>query len=256
MFSATQKGFSLVELSIVVLVMGLLLGGLMMPLSIQKENAKLRDSREQIETVVNALQGYALVNGAIPCPATAASDGLALAAGGGCSSQHGFLPATTLDLNGRRNDDNLLLDPWGSPLRYSITASDVDGNGSWDFVTAADLQAVGMANLLPDLAVCSTAAGSTPTQCASSAVTLTEQAPLLVYSLGKDWSTFTSTDQVENVGANLGGGPSGTSYRIANDDVFVTRGITAMTGSEFDDVLQWMSANDLYRRLVDAGHLP
>ena len=42
--------------------------------------------------------------------------------------QHGFVPATTLGIAGPRNDDNLLLDAWSNPLRYSVTASDVDGD--------------------------------------------------------------------------------------------------------------------------------
>jgi len=44
-YQETQGGFSLVELSIVILIMGLLLGGLMMPLSVQRENARLRRRR-------------------------------------------------------------------------------------------------------------------------------------------------------------------------------------------------------------------
>ena len=49
-----QEGFSLVELSIVILIMGLLLAGLMMPLSAQRENARIRDGKEQLETVMSA----------------------------------------------------------------------------------------------------------------------------------------------------------------------------------------------------------
>ena len=136
MIKKNQDGFSLVELSIVILVMGLLLGGLMMPLSVQRDNAKLRDAREQIMSVQSVIEGFALVNGYIPCPATPASNGTASPAGGTCAAQHGFVPATTLDLNGQRNADNLLLDPWGSPLRYSVSSSDANTDGTWDFVTA------------------------------------------------------------------------------------------------------------------------
>ena len=38
-----ERGFSLVELSIVILIMGILLAGLMMPLSAQRENARIRE---------------------------------------------------------------------------------------------------------------------------------------------------------------------------------------------------------------------
>ena len=252
----TQQGFSLVELSIVILVMGLLLGGLMMPLSVQRENARYRDGLEQLEIIESAIEGFAILNGFLPCPATPASGGLADASGTTCTVQHGFVPATTLDLNGQRNDDNLLLDPWGSPLRYSVSASDANGNGSWDFVTPGEMAAVTMPMLVPELTVCRTATGSSASACAASNVTLTAGAPVVVYSLGKDWSAFTSADELENVGANLGGGPSAATYRVASDVVFVVRGRSELPGGEFDDQLLWMAPNRLFGRLVDAGHLP
>ena len=251
-----QRGFSLVELSIVILIMGLLLGGLMMPLSTQRENARIRDGVEQLETIRSSIEGYALINGSLPCPATPASSGAASPSGGGCSTQHGFVPATTLDLNGQRNADNLLLDPWGSPVRYSVSRTDSNGDGTWDFVTPGEMRVVTMPVLQPDLVVCSTEAGSSPTACAGSNQTLASAAPAVVYSLGKDWASFSSADQQENVGANLGGGASGTSYRVAADVVFVSRGASRLTGSEYDDLVVWLSPSSLYARLVDAGHLP
>ncbi|MEL7185565.1 MAG: type II secretion system protein [Pseudomonadota bacterium] len=251
-----QQGFTMVELAIVVLVMGLLIGGLMMPLAVQRENARVRDGHEQLETARLAIEGYALVNGHLPCPATPASNGTAATAAGGCVAQHGFVPATTLDLNGNRNDDNLLLDPWGSPLRYSVTTSDADGNGSWDFVTPGEMRSVTMPVLSPELVVCSTAAGSTPTACGSANVTLADRAPAVMYSIGKDWASFSSADQVENTGATLGGGPSATNYRVASDDVFVRAGRSDLAGSEFDDLVIWIPENSLYARLVQSGQLP
>ena len=135
-----QHGFSLVELTIVILIMGLLLASLMMPLSAQRENARVRDGKEQLDAVRAAIEGFALVNGFLPCPATPTSGGSSASVSGGCSAQHGFVPSTTLNLNGQRNPDNLLLDPWGSPLRYSVSASDANGDGTWDFVTAGEMR--------------------------------------------------------------------------------------------------------------------
>ena len=252
----TQRGFSLVELSIVILIMGLLLGGLMMPLSVQRENARLRDGADQLATIEAAIEGFALVNGRLPCPATPASGGVASPAAGGCTTQHGFVPASTLDLNGQRNADNLLLDPWGSPVRYSVSRTDSNTDGTWDFVTAGEMRAVTMAALQPDLVICSTAAGSSGSACASNNETLSSSAPAVLYSLGKDWSSFSSPDQQENVGTTLGGGPSGSTYRVAVDVVFVSRSSSRLAGGEFDDLVIWMSPNSLYGRLVDAGHLP
>jgi len=252
----SQKGFSLVELSIVILIMGLILGGIAMPLSVQRENVRIREARELLEMVEETLQGYALVHGFLPCPATPSSNGLAATAGGACAEQHGFVPASTLGLAGSRNDDNLLLDPWASPLRYSVSAADVDGDGNWDFTVSGELREIGMANLAPDLSVCSTAAGATASACGSAATTLSSTSPLLVYSIGKDWASFASADQNENAGSTLGGGPSGASYEMAANTVFVTHSRSEQSGNEFDDVLVWMSPLSLYQTLVKAGQLP
>lgn len=251
-----QRGFSLVELSIVLLIMGLVLGGLAMPLAVQRENGRIQDGVSQLDSIQEAIEGFAMVNGFLPCPATPASGGLSLTSGGACSTQHGFVPATTLDLGGVRNDDNLLLNPWGSPVRYSVTASDFDGNGNWDFTFPGEMQAVTMPSLAPDLVVCSTAVGSSAVACSGANVTLAAQSPAVIYSLGKDWNSFSSADQLENVGNNLGGGPSGRSYPVASDVVFVTRGRSDLSSNAFDDQVIWLSANTLYRGLVDAGQLP
>ena len=251
-----QAGFSLVELSIVILIMGLLLGGIALPLAQQRDNARLAEAEQQIDEVRDAIEGYLLANGALPCPATPASSGQAAPNAGGRARQHGFVPATTLDLRGTRNDDNLLLDPWGSPLRYSVTNVDTDGNGDWDFMNAADIRTVGLATLAPDLVVCRTATGASATACAAGNDTLTASTPVVIYSLGKDWAQFSSADQLENVGANVGGGPSGTSYRVASNVVFVERGRSIQDGNEYDDVVDWVSANAVYKRLVDAGYVP
>lgn len=251
-----QTGFTLIELAIVILIMGLVLGGLAMPLATQRENARIRDGLSQLQTVYAAIEGFALVNGFLPCPATPASAGLAAVSGGGCAVQHGFVPATTVDVGGVRNADNLLLNPWGSPVRYSVTASDIDGNGNWDFTSPGEMPAVTIPVLQPDLVVCTTTAGSSATACATANVTLSNQSPSVIYSLGKDWTSFSSPDQLENVGNAIGGGPSGATYPIADDDVFVLRGRSELGGSEFDDQLAWISANALYRRMIEAGRLP
>jgi type II secretory pathway pseudopilin PulG len=251
-----EAGFSLLELAIVLLISGLLLGGLIMPLSARLDQQKIDTTRAQLETVREALVGYALARDALPCPATPASSGTSAATATGCTRQHGFVPAVTLGIPGTRNRDQLLLDAWGSPIRYSVSNSDVNGNGNWDFVRPGEMRTVTIAALGPDLDICSTTTGSSATACANAASTVTNNAPAVLVSLGKDWAGFTSADQTENVGANVGGGPSGVNYPVANDQVFVMRTQAAATGSEFDDLVTWVSPNALYGAMVSAGRLP
>lgn len=251
-----QSGFSLVELAIVLLIVGLMLGGLIMPLSARLDQQKVETTRQQLEQIRQALVGYALARDALPCPATPTSSGLAAATATGCTRQHGFVPAVTLGLPGAQNGDKLLLDAWGSPIRYSVSNSDANGNGNWDFVRPGEMRTVTLANLAPNLSVCTTTTGSSATACASNAVTLTATAPVVLVSLGKDWATATSADQLENLGATVGGGPSGVNYRVAADPVFVNRTLTTQAGNEFDDIVTWVSPAALYGELVSAGRLP
>lgn len=253
---AAQRGFTLLELSIVLLIMGLLLAGLVMPMSARVDQQRFDSTTAQLNEVRAALAGYALANDALPCPATPSSNGRAAATGTGCTAQHGFVPAVTLGLPGARNDDQLLLDAWGDPIRYSVTASDADGDGNWDFVRPGEMRNVTLAVLAPNLRVCTTAAGSTATACASNATTVVSTAPAVLLSMGKDWASFTSADQQENAGATLGGGPSGRNYPVASDIVFVTHSQSAATGAEFDDLVTWVSPSGFYGQLVAAGRLP
>ena len=66
-----QSGFSLVELTIVLVIVALLSGGLMFGLSGQRDQIQNKEARQQLETIREALIGYAMANGRLPCPAPA-----------------------------------------------------------------------------------------------------------------------------------------------------------------------------------------
>ena len=249
-FNRRSAGFSLIEMAVVLLIIGLLLGGLVMPLTAKMDSQNFKSTENTLEEIREALMGYALANDGLPCPATPASNGLAAVSGGGCTRQHGFVPAVTLGLNGPQNQDRLLLDAWSNPVRYSVSNADFDGDGNWDFTVPGEMSDVQLPNLTPDLDVCTTAAGSSAT------TTITATAPVVIYSMGKDWANFSSSDQQENVGANVGGGPSGQTYPVGADQVFVMRTQSTASSSEFDDLVTWISPNTLYGRMVSAGRLP
>jgi len=255
-FKIRSNGFTLIEMAIVLMIVGLLLGGLLTPLATQRERARYADTEAALEEIHDALVGHALAHDSLPCPATPASNGLEAVAGGGCTRQHGFVPAGTLGIGGARNADQLLVDAWGNPFRYSVSNADVDGDGNWDFTAPGDMADVQIANLAPDLDVCTTAAGSSATGCANPAATLTATAPVIVLSMGSDWAATSGADQNENVGTTLGGGPSGRNYPVPADQVFVQRSRSEAAGAEFDDVVTWVSENSVYNRMVTGGRLP
>jgi type II secretory pathway pseudopilin PulG len=245
---SSQRGAALLILLMILVVgiMAVLLKGLNKRSSQMQQNAA---AISQLAEVKEALYGFAQVNGRLPCPAIPNSipPGAESPVGGGisCTRQHGFVPSATLGLKGAVNADGLLLDPWGNPLRYSVTNT----AGTWDFTRTGRMKAVGIAALIPDLRVCREAA------CTN---VIVNNITAVALSMGKNWATFTSADELANAGEggySVTGGPSGITYRIAanNNKDFVS---TDFSEANFDDIITLIYPNDLYKKMQDAGQLP
>jgi prepilin-type N-terminal cleavage/methylation domain-containing protein len=247
--TGNRSGFTLVEMAIVMVIVGLMLGGLMMSLSQTTENTRRNDAQTQLAEIVEALYGYAQANGRLPCPATPASTGAEAQTppgSGVCTRQHGFVPSATLGLKGAVNADGLLLDPWNNPFRYSVTtANSLPSPYPNAFTTTNRMKTATMAVLAPDLRICRQAAC---TNIISSTI------PAVILSMGKNWASFTSADERANAGeTTVTGGPTGAVYRIANNNDFVS---TSYNETTFDDLITWISPNILYTKMIAAGKLP
>jgi len=268
-----QTGFSLIELAIVLFLVGLLIGGFMVPLSTQLEQDKIRRARHELAEIKEALIGFAIAYGRLPCPSTASpvfpeKAGAEHPGGGGaCDRQHGFVPVVTLGLRGTTNEDGLLIDPWGSPYLYSVTNTDV-GTPSWDFTTTGRMQAVGVGNLAPDLVICAAspatdvadAIATIHTDCGTER-TLSYSAPAVIFSQGPGGTDRRSSkDEVENADiTSIAKVPPFTKkYWVPreNDTVFVHREYSDQADDEFDDIVEWISPHILYARMVAAEQLP
>lgn len=248
-------GFTLVEIAIVLLIVGLALGGLLLPLNAQLDLQRVSETNRTLAEVKDALIGYAMANGRLPCPASSASSGAESFAGGGDASNgncsnffDGFVPAVTLGIT-PTDQQGYAMDGWGNRIRYAVSNQTVSGvtnpftktNG----MQSATMASISAANLLY---VCASGNGITGTNCGS-AVSLTTQAPLVLYSIGKNGpSGGTSTDEAANPNPN-----GGTA-----DRVFVSHEQTSASApnGEFDDIVTWISANVLFSRMVAAGKLP
>ena len=233
-----NRGFTLVEMAIVLLIMGLLLGGGLSVLSVQIEQQKFKDTQKILEDAKDALVGFAIANGRLPCPATAASLGVESPAGGGvCTNPYnGFLPAVTLGIPGA-DANGLLPDAWQTPansIRYAVTTSNANAatvtNGI-QTTTMATFEATAPLKLR----VCASATGITATTCGA-ATALTNSAVAVIYSLGK----------------NTGSAGPDEAANQNNDQVFVSHTPTAT----FDDQMTWIPSNILYNRMLQAGRLP
>jgi prepilin-type N-terminal cleavage/methylation domain-containing protein len=216
------RGFTLIEMSIVLVILGVLLGGLIAPFSTQLDASKRKGAETQLKDIHDALLGFAANSGRLPCPATAASNGLSApnVATAACTSNAGFVPVATLGLNGAVDANGRLLDPWLNPLRYTLTTAN-----SGAFSNNLSL------GLNPNLQICGQSACTT---------TLTATAVAVVLSPGGDGGTTTSVDQLENIDA---------------DTLFVKRTFSEQAGAEFDDHLVWISVNTLVYTLVKAGQI-
>jgi len=233
-FKTDSSGFSILEMAIVMVIVGTLLGGLLVSFSSVEERNRRTDAKNTLEEIKEALYGFAQINGRLPCPAIPASTGTASPViAGACAQQHGFVPWATLGLSGAINGDNLLIDGWLSPYRYSITTANAAA------FTNQISAVTPLANLAPDLQICDSAACGT---------ILINSAPAVIYSLGADWDTFTSVDEVENSGEITTAG-----YRMANDLQFVSTGYIE---DAFDDIIIWISPSILYTKMIAAGQLP
>jgi prepilin-type N-terminal cleavage/methylation domain-containing protein len=64
-----SKGFSLVELAVALAIIALLIAGALIPLSTQMDVRNVADTRRSMESIRDAIIGFAQANGRLPCPA-------------------------------------------------------------------------------------------------------------------------------------------------------------------------------------------
>jgi prepilin-type N-terminal cleavage/methylation domain-containing protein len=254
-----RSGFSLVEIAVVLVILAILISAVGIPLATQLDLQKTKDTEKQLETVKEAIYGFAMANGRLPCPASAASAGresfcsadspaacgtelVVYSANGRCFASDGFVPSATLGL-APVDANGFMLDGWadGSAvrrLRYAAASKTVAT--ITNVLTRSDgIKSATMASVTGTadyLYLCAPGLAAVPTTNCGTAQELTRLAPFVIYSLGKDVSN-TSSDSANNQN---------------NDIVFTSGGQTA----GFDDLVTWGSLNTLFARMVQAGKLP
>ena len=226
-------GFTLLEMSIVLLIMGLLLGSVMQPMGAGINDRKRQQTLGQLVEIREALIGYASVHHRLPCPIDSANS----IAGSGaqaveseCHVSHGYVPAAVLGISGHHDDSGFLTDGWGMPIQYHVTLSDADDDGFSDFTTVEEMRDVGMQNLSPEFEVCNGAG------CAQLRA---NRVPVVLISTGRVQNS--SNDEIENQDS---------------DSRFVSRDLDVVGDDQFDDIVIWLSGNILFTRLLQAHVLP
>lgn len=229
--TASHKGFTLTELTVVLIIVALLLGGLLMPLSAQRDTQNLNKTRRLLEQARESLLGFAAIYGRLPCPANPAIATGTAGAGieyppddTGCTvAREGALPWGTLGLPET--------DAWDRRFTYRVAAA-------FARRVPAGQNAAFALNDNGDIDVFAVAGGAT----------LVQRAPAIITSHGTN-----GRGAYLPSGAQLALSPDADEQENADaDNVFV--GATATP--TFDDLLAWISPSILMNRMISAGRLP
>ncbi len=265
MTSKNNKGFTLIEVAIVFIIISALLGYIFMPLRAQMETANIKLAGQTLNQIEEALYGFAIANGRLPCPTQPGLNGIANPANpaahcnnaSAISGYIGFLPSTTLGIKGKVNCDGLLLDPWGRPYRYSVTNFE-DPSPLIDqgvFVVSNGIQSAAapdLTSVVPNIKVCTDLSAACTSTSGNYAI---DTAVAVFFSMGTR-ERANSTEEDENAGE--GGTVASTcglpDYDIASDRFYYSSNRKEVAGEEFDDILSWISPNILYSKLLQAGH--
>jgi len=228
-----SNGFSLIEMAVALFVIVLLLGSLLVPLSTQVDKRRYAETEKQMEHIREALIGYALINRHLPCPAKSASDGSEDRTGFVCNKRHGFIPWVTLGISA--------VDAWDNLIRYSVTPEFAISDPN-DYFALID---VGDINI-------QTRDG------ADAEIPLTNQEiPAVFISHGKNGLSATSSSGVARTLA-ISATNRDEEINALNPTQMFYRSYSEGTGigGEYDDVVAWISLNQLFARMVSAGRLP
>lgn len=251
-----HDGFTLTEMSVVLVIVALLIGGMLIPLAAQQDIRTISETDATLKTIHEALLGYAATQGRLPCPASAGSHGAeSFATGenrttGVCSNFFdGFVPAATLGVHPTDND-GFAIDAWGQRIRYAVankTVGDINSDVSNAHIALTSSDGIKLATMtkLPNaslLFVCNTASGIGTGNCGT-ATALAGNAPAVVFSTGKNGAS-TGADEQANT--------------TVQDGVFVSHesAPSAALNGEFDDQVTWLSPHILVNRMISAGRLP
>jgi prepilin-type N-terminal cleavage/methylation domain-containing protein len=240
-FINQQKGFTLVEMAIVLLIVGLLLGGLLPTISGQIEQQRRSETRKQLDEIKEALVGYAIINGRLPCPADGTIPtvpGVANGAGqekSSCaaSANGGVLPWVTLGISET--------DAWGRRFTYRVTPDFADAIATTTYGCTPSPTPT-----QSSFALCSNGNLNVGLTIGNSDVAA--NIPAVIVSHGANGLGAYTT-----AGQQIPGASGDENENIDNNNNFVSHDFVQ---NGFDDLLVWIPLNILANRMVAAGKLP
>lgn len=250
---AGQKGFTLIEIAIVLIVLSLLLGGLLGPISTQIESRERQRASEELNTIMEALYGFAAVNGRLPCPDTN-GDGMPNPnSSGACTAPPpGVVPSVPWVVLGTSRAD-----PWGTTYRYRVmspaftTVDDgicapFDGNNDGDTADPGDIPNDNDFDLCQEGNI--TIRDAPPGTPGSSNVATDVAAVIISFGSNRNDPGLAVNGDLSPLEQDNAESPP--------DNEFISRSFSRADASEFDDLVLWVSPNVIKNRMVMAGRLP
>lgn len=238
-----NSGFTLVEMAMVLFIVTLLMAGLVPTITSQIEQQRTNDTRKQMSEIKEALNGYTIRYGALPCPARGLTptgqsySGVAAGVADCTLGEWGVLPWVTLGTSET--------DGWGNRFTYRVTSYFTDT------IASATYGASCTPNPAPtqaSFALCSV--GNLTVKSAASGTDVAVNIPAVIISHGKNGAgAYTQKGTLRPVGSSTDEVENNTHFSNA---YYVSH---AQTPS-FDDMVEWVTPNILYNRMVTAGKLP
>lgn len=255
-----EGGFTLTELAVVLVIVALLIGGLVVPLTAQIDIRDSSDTRRAMAEIREALFGFAVVNGRLPCPALPTTASTVAGAGqegarngdGSCVHAAGVLPWWTLNLNET--------DAWGRRYTYRVSPAFTRNSPPPDNNECPSPRPPPPFSPNAGFALCSLGDISVVSS-ASGATGIALNLPAIVISHGKNGRgaympqgtqlpAGADADELDNQLVSAGAPGIWTDVGVARR--FVKRSPTAT----YDDEVVWISPSILSSRMIAAGKLP
>lgn len=221
-------GFTLIEMAVVLMIIGLLLGSFLVPLSAQMEQKKIRVTQQRLEAIKEALIGFAIMNGYLPCPnLTPLEDGK----GGNppCSSnKEGQIPWIVLGVE--------RYDAWGRIFHYRIDD---------EFGKPQDTGFPNPPNTSSGLKVVNIQEESLTNE------DINSNSPVvaIIFSCGKNGKPDAENDDNGTPNNNA----TCSNSQKPNNGIYTQ---DSFVENQFDDILIWLPKTILINRLVASGQWP
>lgn len=245
------RGFSLVELSVVLVIISILLTMGVSALTVQLENAAHSSSHKKLEIIKDALTIYLGKYRRLPCPDLPAAAGNVAGQGDDnrttpgsvtttCSATVGTVPYIDLGLS-----RDAVLDGWENFFTYAVTSDALD-SADWTRSTAF---AVGKAGKLVALS------RDPATSAVTTSLAAPENAVVVLISHGPNGLGAWTVQGTQNIQPIAGTDEAENADLGANTTFIVREPTTADIGvyGSFDDKVSFIKASELVATLVKDG---